>query len=390
MNRWTLMKVMIKKRIDGCKFLLARIVTKQDNFVLFQSFDGASYSDNPRFISEKLHEMYPDIKIVWAFKNPATKKDIVPGYVRTIRIDDSIGYYKELASCKVWVNNFSFKYVPKRKGQVFIQTWHGDRGFKKILNDSGHRKKGNLVSESIKGYCDLAVCGSLFGERTYRTAFGYEGTILMEGTPRDDFLLKPDEEKIKEIKAKLNVAQNTKLLLFAPTFRQANQLGKTEQKISSIDISKVLDALEKKYGGEWKGILRAHPAVVGLTGNRFDSRIIDATKYEDMADLLLVSDVLITDYSSCAGDFALLGRLLLLYQPDRKEYESIDRTLYFKLEDSPYYIAESQHELEDIILHSSEEATRENCEQILQFYGTKETGKASEIVAEIIHEKVSN
>lgn len=390
MNKWTLMKVMIKKRIDGCKFLLACMATKQDDFVLFQSFDGASYSDNPRFISEKLHELYPNVKIVWAFKNPDTKKNIVPDYVRKIKLDESFEYYKELASCKVWVNNFSFKYIPKRKGQFFIQTWHGDRAFKKVLNDSGHREKGNLVSESIKGYCNLAICGSLYGERQYRSAFGYEGKILMEGTPRDDLLLEPDEEKIKEIKAKLNVAQDTKLLLFAPTFRQANQLGKTEQETSSIDISRVLDALEKKYGGEWKGVLRAHPAVAGLTGNRSDPRIIDATKYEDMADLLLTSDVLITDYSSCAGDFALLGRLLLLYQPDRKEYESNDRALYFKMEDSPYYIAENQHELEENILCSSKEAIRKNCEQILQFYGTKETGKSSEMVAEIIHESVSN
>ena len=390
MNKRTLAKVIIKKKIDGLKFTFACMTTKQGDFVLFQSFDGSSYSDNPRFISEKLHELHPDVKIVWGFKNPESKKGIVPDYVRTIKLDESLDYYKELASCKVWVNNFSFKYIPKRKGQFFIQTWHGDRAFKKVLNDSGHRKKGNMVSEGVEGFCDLAVCGSEYGERQYRSAFSYKGEILMEGTPRDDCLLAPDIARIRVIKAKLGLTEDTKLLLFAPTFRQVNQLGKTEQETSSIDISKVLNVLETKYGGVWRGVLRAHPAVAGLTGNRSDSRIIDATKYEDMADLLLAADVLITDYSSCAGDFALLGRLLVLYQPDREEYESKDRALYFKVQESPYLVAENQQELERIILQTTEECAKENCKQILQFYGTKETGKASEKLAEIIYEKISN
>ena len=390
MNRCTLAKVLIKKKIDWIKYALARIFTTQNNFVLFQSFDGTSYSDNPRFISEKLHELYPDVKIVWGFKNPEAKKGIVPGYVRTIKMDESFEYYKELASCKVWVNNFSFKYIPKRKGQFFIQTWHGDRAFKKILNDSGRREKCNMVSESINGYCDLAICGSVYGERQYRSAFGYEGEVLMEGTPRDDCLVEPNELKIREIKARLGVAIDTKLLLYAPTFRQANSLGKTEQETSSINISKVLDVLEKKFGGAWRGMLRAHPAVLGLIGNHSDPRIFDVTKYEDMADLLLVSDVLVTDYSSCAGDFALLERLLLLYQPDRGEYESEDRALYFKMEDSPYYIAENQQELEEIILRCTNDEIKENCHRILNFYKTKETGRASQKVAEMIHQKITD
>ena len=98
------------------------------------------------------------------------------------------------------MNNFSFKYIPKRKGQFFIQTWHGDRGFKKVLNDSGHRNRFNMVSESIPHYYDLAIAGSEYGKNLYRSAFGYSGEILLKGTPRDDGLVKPDGRKIDFLK----------------------------------------------------------------------------------------------------------------------------------------------------------------------------------------------
>ncbi len=88
--------------------------------------------------------------------------------------------------------------------------------------------------------------------------------------------------------------------------------------------------------------------------------------------------------------FALLERLLLLYQPDRGEYESKDRALYFKMEDSPYYIAENQQELEEIILRCTNDEIKENCHRILNFYETKETGRASQKVAEMIHQKITD
>ena len=107
-----------------------------------------------------------------------------------------------------------------------------------------------------------------------------------------------------------------------------------------------------------------------------------------MADLLLISDMLITDYSSSAGDFALLKRPLVLFQSDIKEYIKYDRSFYFNMEDSPYYIAENQQELEDIINELDEKKAKENCEKILEFYETNETGHAAETIAEIIKGKL--
>ena len=103
-----------------------------------------------------------------------------------------------------------------------------------------------------------------------------------------------------------------------------------------------------------------------------------------MTDLLLSADMLITDYSSCAGDFALLHRPIILYQQDREAYMATDRNFYFDMKDSPYRIAESQAELEAIAAAFTEEEAWENCDAILRFYTTTECGHASEELARII------
>ncbi len=352
--------------------------------VLFESFSGASYSDNPRAISEALHKVAPEVDIVWALKNP--KKSTAPEYIRKISRTDIFSYYKEYANADVYVTNMEFMDLPKKKNQYYIQTWHGDRAFKKVLWDSDYQI--NKPNESKEGVCDLAIAGSKYGVRQYRSAFLYNGEVLEVGTPRDDRLVNPSIEEIKNIKKKLGIGENTRVLLYAPTLRRKAVSEKTEQEIQNIDIEKTLNALEEKFGCKWVCFVRAHIAVSGISGVKYSDKIINVTDIEDMADLLLISDMLITDYSSSAGDFALLNRPIILFQSDIKQYIERDRNFYFNMEDSPYYIAENQQELENIIYKLNEEDVTENCKAILDFYETNETGKASETVAKIIKEKL--
>jgi CDP-glycerol glycerophosphotransferase len=105
-----------------------------------------------------------------------------------------------------------------------------------------------------------------------------------------------------------------------------------------------------------------------------------------MADLLLVSDMLITDFSSSAGDFALMNKPVILFQSDKEDYIENSRQLYFSMDSTPYFIAETQDELESIVSGLTDEAVSENCQAILNFYGAYETGKASEVIANRIIE----
>ena len=109
-----------------------------------------------------------------------------------------------------------------------------------------------------------------------------------------------------------------------------------------------------------------------------------------MSELLLISDILITDYSTCAGDFALLNRPVILYQSDREEYIEKDRTFYFDIDKSPFIVAMNQSELISFIKNINTFDAKKNCEEILRFYGSCETGKASEAVVNYIISKIED
>ena len=356
----------------------------RNNKVLFRSFSGKSYSDNPKAISEKVHELSPDTEIVWLFNNPEEKKDRVPDYIE-IKKNSLLNYILLHATSKVWVDNAcKTLYTSKSNKQVYIQTWHGDRGFKKILYDCHDMEKEKKYYLIERQHCDLMVSGSEYGTMQMRSAFRYAGEIMQKGTPRNDILLE-SQDCDKRIKKELQIPEKTKVLLYAPTYRNNEKY----QRVEGLDLQQVLDELETKTQEKWICLVRAHAAVKGLALCLHDN-MMDVTGYEDMSELLAITDMLITDYSSCAGDFALTKKAIILFQNDKESYERQDRTFYFSIETSPFFIAKSQDELLQIIREKEKKDYARNCEKILEFYGTTETGKASEYVAKYILEKMED
>ena len=126
-------------------------------------------------------------------------------------------------------------------------------------------------------------------------------------------------------------------------------------------------------------------AFAGLSPSTY--RLMDVTAWPEMSELLLVTDMLVTDYSSCGGDFALLRRPVFLYHADVEDYLRQSRSFYFDVEKSPFLVAHSQAELERLIDETGPEQARENCEALDRFFGTTETGHASEAVCRYIDRK---
>ncbi len=354
------------------------------NRAVFTSFSGKAYSDNPRTISEALHELSPETQIIWLFNNPDAKKSVVPDCVQ-VRRTHSLAGICALATSRAWVDNMPKPdYTVKRKRQFYVQTWHGDRGFKKMLYDAPDHPSGKKILESE--IADALVSGSTHCERTYDTGFGYHGALMKVGSPRNDAVMNPRPENIARIKQKLGLQPDEKVLLYAPTMRNSSRRQGVKQRIQSIDLLKTLDALDARFGGGHKCIVRAHSTQLGLAGYPVSERVLDASAYEDMSDLLLVSDFLITDYSSSAGDFALTGRPIVLFQDDREAFAQEERTFYFDIESSPYVVVQNQAELEAYIETLTIESAQRNDRDILSFYGAYETGEASKRVAEAILE----
>lgn len=345
--------------------------------ILFSSFAGKQYSEDPRAISEKLHQLYPEYKIVWSFVDKNRTDYIIPDYVA--RVGTKIDFYKEFSTSAAFVTTNAIETnIYKRKGQFIVQTWHGDRGFKKCLYEAwkDNKRPTRIIDNKVT---DLCVAASDYGENVYRKAFGYYGEILKIGMPRNDKLINCGADEINAIKNNLHIDKNKKLLLYAPTFRDHN----SNIQNSLIDIHSTLAQLNKK-GEDWICLIRAHSASKGISVPDANN-VIDVSKYPDMADLLLISDMLITDYSSCAGDFLLRKKPIILAVFDKRDYEENCRSLKFPIEESGYFIANNQDELNSIIRNKTDQEFKGMCEKVLNYYKTVESGKASEEICRRIH-----
>ena len=352
------------------------------NKVVFSCFKGRSYGDNPRYISERLHERRPRTKIVWLFNYDAMQNlpENLPDYVKPV-FTDSSDACRELGTARVWVDNFTrdARYAPKKGRQFYIQTWHGDRPIKKIGYDTG------LPDYRLEEVADRVVTGSIFAEKLYRTAFRYPGEYLAVGAPRNDMLVRNDPAEARRIRESLGVGEGTRLLLYAPTYREFGEIVPREVQ---MDLSRTLACLEKKTGEKWICMFRAHYKSAGIDLEAVRDRIIDVTGYGEMADLLLAADMILTDYSTAATDFVLRGdRPALYYIPDWEKY-SAAHGVYYDAHDTPFMIAHNQAELEALIEGLTEEKTRENCAAINRWFGCYETGRATDAVCDYIIEKL--
>ena len=374
MNRFRILKIRL---IKLCMAFIHVVFKQTWNKVVFVSFSGVSYSDNPKAVSMAFARIFPDIQQVWIFENPAGKQSIVP---KQVMLRKKSHLLFELATSSAWVFNDTLPaWVYKGKKQFYVQTWHGDRGFKKILYDYSSRKgKLPLVEESL---CDLAVAGSDFGEAFFRTAFRYRGEVLKTGCPRNDVLVSCDNNLVSITKNHLGLEEKVRYVLYAPTLRRKTGKDRERQPVQTIDFMSTLNTLMAIFGGDWKFLVRSHVKVPGLHGVPESERIIDVSSVDDMAELLLVSDILITDYSSSTGDFALTHRPVILFQDDQDTYRTKERTFYFNISESPFWVVTTQEELISLIESLPGLDYSANCDAILQFYGTKETGHASEDVA---------
>ncbi|MBQ6595792.1 MAG: CDP-glycerol glycerophosphotransferase family protein [Clostridia bacterium] len=369
--RQSLMKAAQKKRgIDG-------------NKVVFSSFLGRAYNDNPRYISEKLHEMRPETDIVWLYREGALDRMKTPPYVRRVASISREGLIEQ-ATARVWVDNFrKSEALYISPDQYYINTWHGDRGFKRVGRDALLEGRKIVSHDYLEEKCSMCPAGSEFGAGVYRRSFDIRGEIMMVGCPRNDILIRGDAALADRTRKTLGVPDGARVLIYAPTYRD----NLAEKQAAQIDLARTLECFRETTGEEWVCLLRAHYMSAGLEGSDRED-IIDATGWPEMTELLLASDALITDYSSCAADFMLTGKPAFLYIGDMDEYLRSCRNFYFDLEGSPYPLARNMEELEELIRTTDEEKARATARAIGEFYGVCETGHACESVCRYIIEKL--
>ncbi len=349
-----LKKVYLEKKSDS--FSKISEETEIDpKLVLFESFQGRNYACSPKAIYEYMVNSpeYSDYKYVWVFRDVKAHGKF-PENTKLVKFD-SAEAYEYYSRAGVWIVNSRLReFIVPKDGQRYIQCWHGTP-FKKIGCDI--EKGGNATStleEIYDEYTNEAkkisamISPSPFCTDKLISAFnlkslGKENIVIEKGYPRNDALFKFDEQKVKCIRERLGIPENKKVVLYCPTFRD-NQFGGDGYK---LDVSLDFDSLREKCGDDFVVIFRAHYFIAqNFDFNKYDGYVINVSDYDDINDLYIISDVLITDYSSVFFDYANLNRPILFYLYDVSEYATKMRDFYFGTAMLPGFTAQVQSKLE--------------------------------------------
>lgn len=366
-------------------FYLFRIFPLKKHKIIFCNFSGKWAGDSPRCISDLLYKNNPDWDIVW-LAHPQYNPEL-PHYARRVSFGmHSLKMIYELATAKVWVDSHTkFAFTRKRKNQFYMETWHGGIGLKKVEGDAIQSLDKEYIRrvKNNSAMADLFLSNSNWCSALYRRAFWYKGKILEYGYPRSDILVnKLDSTKVH---AYFNIEKTTKILLYAPTFR-ANE-NVESFKLNTEDL---LQVLKQKTNEEWLILVRLHPmSMLSEPPIQFTEKVLNATKYPDMQELLCESDFLITDYSSCLFDFAILQKPAFIFAMDIQEYKA-DRNFYFDLEQLPFPFSTNNKELMQNISHFNKDLFLNDLNQFMQSLDLKETGKATEYAVSQIEDWVKN
>lgn len=345
--------------------------------IIFSSYSGKNYSCNPKYITEWLvKNCADDIDIIWAFNEP-DKIDLENDKIQKVKYKSIIYLYYMLTAHVVVDNVESWSILPKRKGQVIINTWHGGGAYKGVglqRRDTTSAIDRNMLSKNKR--VTLYISSSTaFTNQTLRESFLYKGEILEIGMPRNDLFFGSSEEQVYRLKKKIGLPDGYKFIIYAPTFRKDNNYR------YMLDYEAIINAFSKRFGGKWIILQRAH---YYLTSEVFDDDIcIDVSNYSDMQELLLISDALITDYSSSIWDYSLTNKPGFLYTPDL-DYYLKERAFYTPIDEWPYEYAETEQELESIIQNYDPIFSSVKIKNHLEKLGSKESGNASKLIGEYI------
>lgn len=359
-------------------FYLLRLFPIKKNRIVLMNVWG--FGDNVKYVTEELIGRKKPYELIFICNRP---ENVAISNLVTVKKTNTLSAIYALATAKVWVeSNRKEGYIKKRKNQYYIQLWHGGFALKKIEGDCEdylgeayirHAKKDSLMT-------DLYVSNSTYCTKMYRRAFWFNGEIAEWGSPRMDLLLSQNENRKNQIRRDLGIDKKKKIVLYAPTYRNSEDIS-----VYELNYDVLCRELSKRFEGEFIAIERLHPLVreqssqLKKQGNR-----IDASSYKDMYELMLIADVLITDYSNTMFEFALMNRPVFLYAKDYRNYNQ-ERGFYFDYPTLPFSIAYTQGELIEKI-RGYEDLEQVRVHRFLEELEVKETGVAASKVADRIEQ----
>jgi CDP-glycerol glycerophosphotransferase len=356
----------------------------ENNSIFINNFDGKGIYGSAKYIVEEIVGKNQIVKVYWLGIGEKDK-NINIQFVSP----KSITAMACQAKSKIWISTVRMPaYSVKRKNQYYIQTWHGVFAIKKVENQCPQALTYRYIWKAMHDskMIDFYISANDDNTKLFENFFWKDkGEILEVGDPRDDIIINATLKDYLRIKKAYHY-ENKKVCLYAPTFRKDYSFDSY-----NIDFSLLKSTLENKFGGEWIIAIRLHP-VLSSRSNQFvtyTENIIDASNINNGEELLIITDFLITDYSSICFDFIYLKKPIMIYASDIESYKK-DRSFHVNIETLPFPIAKTNDELMKNIKTFDRKIFILNVEKFMKLYRFIKTGTATDTVCFLINKLLKN
>ena len=398
-----LFRKIVRKMLYVYRYITFKIRTiglkVEDNTIIFSTFNGKSYSCSPKAIYEYMlkEEKYKDYNFIWAFRDTEKYKELEKNRNTKIVKTGSKEYSRGLAKAKYWIFNYKIgEYLYPKKNQVFLQCWHGTP-LKRLGCDLIHfDNKLNTMKEMKKRYkiesqkFNYFISPSKYATEKFVSAWnlkeiGKENIIIEKGYPRNDFLYNYTENDVQKIKTKLGIENtNKKIILYAPTYRSnQHEAGVGYTYKEEVDFER----FQKELQDEFIILFRPHYFVANVFDfEKYKGFVYNVADIDDINELYIISDILITDYSSVFFDYANLKRPMIFHMYDLEHYRDESNGFYFDVEEElPGKITRTDDELvEEIKRISKEFVYDDKYKKFNNKYNYLDDGQASKRVVEVV------
>lgn len=385
-----------KKIVIKLYKLETKILPIQKDIIVFESNMGRNYTGNPRCIYEEMVRSGLDKKYrCYIMLDDVTTE--VPGSAKKVRRTRTQYFFIMGIAGILVCDSRQPKYIIKRNGAQFIQTWHGTPLKKLALDMDSVNMGGETDIEKYKKNFyentrtwDYLISQNHFSTEVFRRAFAFDKTMLEIGYPRNDILFRCNNtESILELKRKMGLPEDKKILLYAPTWRDNEYYSKGAYKFNSaMDF----DLLREKLGNEYVCIVKYHYLVKeNIDWSSYNGFVYKFDMCEDIAELYLVADMMITDYSSVMFDYSVLKRPMFFFAYDLDDYKDNLRGFYFDfIEEAPGPIKRTTEDLIKSIENYNTEEYRNKYEAFHNKYNHADDGNASKKVIQLIEKMEGN
>ena len=384
---------LIKKSVLIIYQIFLKVLPINNKVIFFESSVGRNYSSNPKYVYQEMIKQDFDkkFKCIWSLENTSIE---IPGNVIKVK-RTRLKYLYYLAIAKIWVcDTRQPSFLVKRPETTYIQLWHGTP-LKKLAMDMDVIKmsEGMELSEYKRLFkkntetWDYLISQSDYTTEKFRTSFDFKNKILDSGFPRNDVLFKRNNLKsINNIKNSYNLPQDKKVILYAPTWRDDEFYENGIYKYSSkIDF----DLLKNELSDTHILLVKLHYLVKDSADwSKYDGFIYQCDQSCDIQELYLISDILITDYSSVMFDYSIIKKPMIIYAYDYEKYRDNLRGFYFNIyEEFPGPIVENTPDLIDSIQNYDCKEYEEKYKRFVNKFTNFDDGNASSRIVDLIIEK---